>query len=182
MEFLETCLPGLIEIQPRVFQDGRGLFVKTFIDAEFTNHGLETGFVEEFYTTSMRSVLRGLHFQEPPYEQVKVIYCTFGSVFDVVVDLRKGSPTFGKFATFDLESSQPRLLYIPPGMAHGFYTRSELGVMQYKVTRHYAPIHDAGVRWDSLGIPWPALPVHLSDRDAQLPLFKDYDSPFIFQP
>ena len=120
MQISETNIHGCYEITPSVFKDERGSFVKTFHQDIFSSHKLETKFAEEYYSVSDRNVLRGLHFQLPPQEHTKIAYCVQGQVIDAVVDLRVGSSTYGKFETFDLSAQKANLIYIPPGLAHGF--------------------------------------------------------------
>lgn len=180
MQFISTSLPGCYEIQPRVLSDARGFFVKPFHREIFAERGLATDFAEVYYSMSHRGVLRGLHFQLPPHDHAKLVYCVAGQVLDVAVDLRVGSPTFGQFARFELSAEQANVLYLPAGLAHGFYTLSEQALMVYQVTTVYAPAHDAGIRWDSVGIPWPdSVPV-LSDRDQRFPALAAFVSPFVF--
>lgn len=174
-------ISGCFEIQPRVIEDSRGRFVKIFHSPEFAARGLETAFVEEFFSVSHKNVIRGLHFQLPPMSHVKMVYCQQGEALDVVVDLRVGSPTYGQFELFDLSASKANGIYIPAGLAHGFCAVSESAVMVYKVSSVYSPEHDAGVRWDSLDIPWPIAEAVLSDRDKNLPDFCDFVSPFRYE-
>ena len=179
MQFISTSLPGCYEIQPRVLSDARGFFVKTFHQEVFAERGLATDFAEVYYSMSHRRVLRGLHFQLPPHDHAKLVYCVTGQVLDVIVDLRAGSPTFGQFACFELSAERANLVYLPVGLAHGFYTLSESALMMYQVTTVYAPEHDAGIRWDSVGIPWPDPAPVLSERDQGFPALAEWVSPFI---
>src|SRR6266568_5622159 len=167
-----------LEIQPHVMEDSRGRFVKIFHAPEFEKRGLETSFVEEFFSISHKNVIRGLHFQLPPKDHVKIVYCQQGEAMDVVVDLRLGSPTYGEFEIFNLSAENANGIYIPTGLAHGFCALSESAVMVYKVSSVYSPEHDAGVRWDSMNIPWPVANPTLSSRDLKLPSFIDFISPF----
>lgn len=171
-------LTGCFELQPKVFEDVRGRLVKVFHEQAFAAQGLETAFAEEYYSVSCKNVVRGLHFQLPPVDHVKMVYCVEGEVLDVVVDLRNGSPTFGKFELFELSSAKANSLYIPKGMAHGFCVRSARAIMVYKVSTVYSPAHDAGVLWNSVGIPWPTTEPVLSERDAAFPRFDEFISPF----
>ncbi|MFE4105276.1 dTDP-4-dehydrorhamnose 3,5-epimerase [Almyronema epifaneia] len=180
MDIKPTPIPGCYEIHPRIFTDQRGSFVKTFHQDIFRQHGLETHFAEEYYSHSRQNVLRGLHFQLPPQDHVKLVYCTAGEVLDAVVDLRLGSPTYGQFATFSLSAENAIALYMPKGLAHGFYAVSEQATMLYRVSTVYSPEHDAGIRWDSAGIPWPSAVPILSSRDQTFPTLADFASPFVF--
>ncbi len=178
----QNKLSGCFEIQPKASDDVRGRFVKVFHAPTFTALGLETDFVEEFYSVSHRNVIRGMHFQLPPVNHVKLVFCLKGNALDVVVDLRVGSPTYGQFELFELNSAKANGIYIPSGMAHGFCALSESTIMLYKVSTVYYPAHDTGVRWDSLGIPWPVTEAVLSERDQGFPRFCDFISPFKYEP
>jgi dTDP-4-dehydrorhamnose 3,5-epimerase len=174
----ETGLPGCFEVLPRQISDVRGRFIKTFHAPSYSQLGLETEFVEEYYTTSHRGVLRGLHFQIPPADHAKLVYCVAGSVFDAVLDLRKDSPTYGRFAHLELSEEKRNLLYVPRGIAHGFTTISDECTMIYKVTSVHSPAEDAGIHWDSAGIPWPGSNFIISERDQSFPGLSQYNSPF----
>lgn len=180
MQFRELPIPGCFEILPPVFRDQRGCFVKTFHKGIFEEKGLVTGFAEEFYSVSHRNVLRGLHFQTPPKDLTKIVYTLSGEAMDLLVDLRKGSPMFGKYAVCELSAEKANMVYIPSGVAHGFYARSEQVIMVYKVSEVYSPEHDSGICWDSVDIPWPGDTLIISERDRGLTPFKDFDSPFTF--
>jgi dTDP-4-dehydrorhamnose 3,5-epimerase len=180
MEFSETTLPGCFLIQSRVFRDHRGGFVKTYHKEWFQKAGLSLELSEEFYSVSTKRVLRGLHFQLPPRDHVKFVYCPSGAVLDAVVDLRKGSPTFGKFATFQISEDEGNALFIPSGFAHGFFTLSEKAILVYKTSTVHSPEHDAGILWSSVGIPWPTEEPVLSVRDQKFAAFSDFVSPFNF--
>lgn len=176
----EIEIPGCFEIQPKVIGDHRGHFVKTFHAPSFLDLGLETHFVEEFYSVSKRGVLRGMHFQIPPEDHVKLVYCAGGSVLDVVVDLRRGSPTFGRHTGVTLSAEKGNMLYIPKGLAHGFVCLTESALMMYKVSSVHSPAHDAGIRFDSAGIQWPGADWILSARDQGLPALDEFESPFSY--
>jgi dTDP-4-dehydrorhamnose 3,5-epimerase len=133
---------------------------------------------EEYYSISHKGVLRGLHFQLPPAEHEKIVYCPFGRVLDAVVDLRKNSATYGEYALIELSGEKGNMLYIPKGMAHGFYTCSDQAIMMYKVTSMYSPEEDSGILWNSAGIPWPNENPILSNRDKNLKPFKFFMTPF----
>lgn len=180
MDIKPTAIAGCYEIHPRIFTDSRGSFVKTFHEDIFQQHGLNTHFAEEYYSHSGQNVLRGLHFQLPPQDHVKLVYCTAGEVLDAVVDLRVGSPTYGQFATFSLSAENAIALYIPKGLAHGFYAVSQQATMLYRVSTVYSPEHDAGICWNSVGIPWPSVDPMLSKRDQTFPAFSNFASPFVY--
>lgn len=176
----ESKISGCYKLNPKIISDNRGVFVKTFHEHIFTQAGLETCFAEEYYSVSHKGVLRGLHFQTPPKEHTKIVYCVYGEVMDVVVDLRVGSPTYGKYDVFDLNSEKANMLYIPKGLAHGFYVKSNSAVLMYKVTTIYSPENDTGIRWDSVGIPWPIDNPIISERDRMLPKFEDIHNIFAY--
>ena len=180
-EILTTALQGCLIVKPRIRSDARGRFVKTLHKTLFSEMGLESGFCEQYHSTSARGVLRGLHFQTPPHDHVKLVTCLTGEVLDALVDLRVGSPTYGVAETVALSGAEALLLYIPRGIAHGFCTRSEEALMLYNVTSEYAPTHDTGIRWDSVGIAWPGDPV-VSERDAGFVALAHFESPFRFEP
>jgi len=182
MEIKETVIPGCYEIRPNVFNDARGSFVKIFHREIFAEHGLVPSFVEEYYSVSYRRVLRGMHFQIPPHDHVKLVYCVMGKVMDVAVDLRLGSPTYGEFVVLELSAERANIVYIPSGLAHGFYVLSNSATLIYKATTVYSCENDKGVRWDSVGIPWPTGEPRLSERDRQFPCFADFQSPFVYEP
>jgi dTDP-4-dehydrorhamnose 3,5-epimerase len=174
-------ISGCYELQPKIFEDTRGRFVKVFHEEAFSAHGLESNFCEEFYSVSHKNVIRGLHFQLPPMDGVKVVYCVEGDIFDVVVDLRVGSPTYGQYDLFEISSTKANIVYIPKGVAHGFCVLGECATLVYKVSSLYSPMHDSGVLWNSLGIPWPIKDVVLSDRDSTFPSIDQFVSPFIYE-
>lgn len=176
-----TSLPGCYELLPRVASDPRGRFVKTFHRDWFQDLGLQSDFVEQYYSVSCHRVLRGLHFQLPPHDQAKLVYCVSGCVMDVVVDLRRFSPSYGCFVCFELSAERSNMVYLDAGLAHGFYTLTETAALVYNVTSVYAPTHDAGIHWDSVGVPWPDDAPVLSDRDRSFPTLAEFDSPFVLK-
>jgi dTDP-4-dehydrorhamnose 3,5-epimerase len=176
-----TSLEGCYELIPKVLNDERGKFVKTIHCDRFKALGLQSDFREQYYSTSHRRVLRGLHFQLPPREHAKLVYCIAGSVMDVAVDLRRHSPTYGQFVCVELCAEQGSMVYLAPGLAHGFYTRSESATLVYNVTSTYAREQDAGIRWDSVGIPWPDDAPILSPRDLGFQTLAEFQSPFTLE-
>ena len=180
MRVRATAIQGLLRIEPSAANDQRGSFIKTFRMQEFQELGLATAFKEEYYSTSRHRVLRGMHLQIPPYEHAKIVCCMVGKVIDATVDLRIGSPTFGQSAMFELNGSRGDMLYIPVGVAHGFYVPGESATLMYKVTAVYSREHDCGIRWDSAGIPWPDTSPIVSERDCSLPALADFCSPFCY--
>jgi len=180
MELRPCPLPGCYEILTPILQDNRGTFCKTFLKHALQEQGLHTDFPEEFYSTSEKHVIRGLHVQTPPGATVKMVYCPYGKVFDVLVDLRKGSPTYGTFHSFLLSPETANELYIPQGVAHGFCTLSDEAVLVYRASQEYDQRYDTGIRFDSLSIPWPSKNPIVSDRDRALPALSEFVSPFTF--
>jgi dTDP-4-dehydrorhamnose 3,5-epimerase len=173
-----TPLPGCYELFMEVFRDPRGYLVKTFNEALYSSSDLATRFAEEYYSVSRRRVLRGLHFQVPPHDHAKAIFCTAGEVLDAAVDLREGSPAFGRHHLFRLSARRRNIVYLPAGIAHGFYVTSAGATLVYRTTAGYSADHDRGVRWDSAGIVWPDRDPILSERDRSLPALRDFASPF----
>jgi dTDP-4-dehydrorhamnose 3,5-epimerase len=165
-----TRLPEVQVIEPQVFEDERGWFFEAFRDERWAERGLPTNFRQDNVSRSQRHVLRGLHYQLQ-HPQGKLISCISGSAFDVAVDIRVGSPSFGKWIGVELTSDKPALLWIPPGFAHGFYARADATVIQYKCTDVYVPWDDHGILWcdAELKIGWPAKEPTLSQRDRELP-------------
>lgn len=180
MTITELGIPGCLLIVPNCSEDERGTFVKTYHEPTWQSLGLRTDWVEEYYSVSHQGVLRGLHCQLPPSDHTKVVSCLSGKVFDMLVDLRKGSPCYGQAISVVLDAGQPSLVYIPTGLAHGFYTMSPEATVAYRVTSVYDPGCDAGVLWSSIDCRWPvAFPV-ISARDAGLPPLSRFNSPFVY--
>lgn len=180
-ELVATAIPGCLEVRPRLLADERGHFVKVFHRDIFAAAGLASHFAEEYYSVSRRGVVRGLHFQRPPMDHAKLVYCVAGRIQDAVVDLRAGSPTLGRHALVELSAEAGNMLYIPSGLAHGFCVLSESATLVYKVTSVYSPEHDAGILWDSVGIPWAEREPILSARDRGHPALADFASPFVYE-
>lgn len=177
-DFCETRILGCFDIRPRVFEDNRGHFIKVFHEEQFRSHGIEAKFAEEYYSVSRKGVLRGLHFQIPPMDYVKMVYCVAGTVLDAIVDLRVGSPTYGTFKLIELSAEKANLVFLPSGLAHGFLTLSDQAILIYKVSTAHSPEHDSGILWNSVGIPWPEPSPILSDRDRSFPTLAAFVSPF----
>lgn len=178
-----TSIPGCLELHLPCFEDDRGRLVKPFQRSAFADAGLPTEFVEQFYSRSRAGVVRGLHFQTPPRALAKLVTCVAGAAWDVVLDLRAGSPAYGRHLPIGLSAAQANAILIPQGCAHGFLAASD-AVLAYWVTAEHSPGHDAGVRWDSAGIEWPldGGPPTVSARDAALPALADYATPFRYAP
>jgi dTDP-4-dehydrorhamnose 3,5-epimerase len=180
LELKSSQLIGCFELQTKAFKDKRGCFIKIFNTESFAAHGLENNFEEEYYTVSNKNVIRGLHFQLPPMDHVKVVYCVQGAVQDVVVDLRLGSPTYGEHAVFELSAKKGNSIYIPKGMAHGFCSLRDNSTMVYKVSTVYAPKLDAGILWNSVGASWPTTEPIVSERDQTFEPLDRFVSPFSY--
>lgn len=181
MEFLETGLPGAWLIKPHVFRDERGFFLETFTEARFAEHGIKDRFVQDNHSRSRtRGVLRGLHFQLPPHTQSKLIRVVRGAIYDAIVDLRVGSPTYGQWRGFTLSDDDLAMLYVPRGFAHGFCTLADETDVVYKAGDYYAPSHDSGIVWNDtdIGIEWPVADPVLSAKDRALQALAAFDSPF----
>ncbi|MCM2267873.1 MAG: dTDP-4-dehydrorhamnose 3,5-epimerase family protein [Elusimicrobiales bacterium] len=180
MNFVKKATPiaGCYEILPTIRKDSRGAFVKIFHEPEFRKLGLPTKFKETYYSVSKKGVLRGLHFQVPPAAISKLLYCVEGVIVDAVLDLRRRSKTYGKSAIVRLGARTANMLYIPEGCAHGFYAVSRRVVMLYHTTGVYSPEHDTGLLWNSARVKWPCKQPIISKRDASLPSFADFLTPF----
>ncbi len=174
----ETTIPGCFELIPKVHSDERGFLVKSFHEREFHDMGLATDFKEEFYSISKKGVLRGLHFQHPPANHIKLVSCLRGHVLDAVLDLRTASGSYGRSILLDLSEDIERILYIPSGCAHGFYSLTNGSLMLYRTTTVHSPDLDAGILWNSAGIKWPDISPVLSPRDLSFPVFSGFKSPF----
>lgn len=181
MEFQKTDLDGLMLITPKVFKDSRGFFLESYSSRAFEDVGIKTVFVQDNHSRSENTgVLRGLHFQKPPFAQSKLIRVVEGAIFDVAVDIRKGSATFGQWRGFELSADNFQMLLVPQGFAHGFCTLVPGTEVQYKVDNLYSPECDAGIRFNDpdLNVFWPAKEPHLSEKDTKLPFFNEIQSPF----
>ncbi|MGK2858967.1 MAG: dTDP-4-dehydrorhamnose 3,5-epimerase [Thermoanaerobaculia bacterium] len=171
MKFVETALPGVLIVEPKVWGDDRGFFMEVYHAARFAEGGITEAFVQDNHSRSSRGVLRGLHYQEPN-PQGKLVRAVNGTIFDVAVDIRRGSPSFGRWVGVDLSAENKRQLWVPPGFAHGFCVTSESADVVYKCTALYEPSNDRGIRWDDpgIGIEWPPVEPLLSPKDAAAPL------------
>lgn len=188
MDVIKTKLDGVVIIEPRIFGDSRGYFFESFSQREFDEKvsipffGKPINFVQDNESMSSYGVMRGLHFQRPPYTQSKLVRCVKGAVLDVAVDIRKGSPTYGQHVAVELTEENHRQFFVPRGFAHGFAVLSKTAIFQYKCDNFYAPQADGGIsiKDDSLGIDWkiPTIKAILSEKDARHLIFKDFESPF----
>lgn len=184
MKFIKTEISDVYFIEPSVFGDNRGYFLESFNQEKFEENVFPIKFVQDNESKSSKGVLRGLHFQKPPFNQAKLVRCIEGRVMDVAVDIRKGSPTYGQHVAVELTGENKRQLFVPRGFAHGFSVLSDTAVFAYKVDNIYAPESDSGIRYDDkdLNIDWGLNKegVQLSVKDKNLSFFKDLDSPFKF--
>jgi dTDP-4-dehydrorhamnose 3,5-epimerase len=182
MKFIKTEISDVYIIEPSVFGDNRGYFLESFNLEKFEENVYPIKFVQDNESKSSKGVLRGLHFQKPPFNQAKLVRCIEGSVMDVAVDIRKGSPTYGQHVAVELTGENKRQLFVPRGFAHGFSVLSDTAVVAYKVDNIYAPESDSGIRYDDteLNIDWgfSNKEVQLSEKDKNLVNFIDLDSPF----
>ncbi|MBN2638999.1 MAG: dTDP-4-dehydrorhamnose 3,5-epimerase [Bacteroidales bacterium] len=180
MEIVKTKIPDLLVVKPRVFEDHRGYFFESYNKDVFDKLGLNPKFVQDNESRSMKGVLRGLHFQKPPYAQGKLVRVIKGSVLDVAVDLRKSSPTFGQYEAVELSEQNKWMYWIPEGFAHGFVTLEDNTIFFYKCTNVYNKESEGSILWNDpyLNINWDFSAPILSEKDQQSPLFKDFVSPF----
>jgi dTDP-4-dehydrorhamnose 3,5-epimerase len=185
MNIIKTDIEDVVIIEPKIFKDSRGYFFESFSQREFDEKVAPINFVQDNESMSSYGVMRGLHFQKPPYAQSKLVRCVKGRVLDVAVDIRKGSPTYGRHVAVELTDDNHRQLFIPKGFAHGFAVLSDVAVFQYKCDEFYHPEVDGGISIidDSLGIDWkiPTDKVILSEKDTKHPLLTEFDSPFIYE-
>lgn len=182
MEVIKTDIEGVVIIDPRIFNDSRGYFFESYSKKEFDEKVRPVNFVQDNESCSSYGVMRGLHFQRPPFTQSKLVRCVKGAVLDVAVDIRKGSPTYGKHVAVELTEDNHRQFFVPRGFAHGFAVLSDIAVFQYKCDNYYAPQADGGIAItdSSLGIDWHIDPSKaiLSEKDMRHALLADFDSPF----
>ncbi|WP_302318564.1 dTDP-4-dehydrorhamnose 3,5-epimerase [uncultured Duncaniella sp.] len=184
MEVIKTDIDGVVIIEPRVFKDARGYFFESYNKKEFDEKVRPVNFVQDNESMSTKGVMRGLHFQLPPFTQSKLVRCVKGAVLDVAVDIRKGSPTYGRHVAVELTEDNHRQFFVPRGFAHGFAVLSDIAIFQYKCDNFYAPQADGGISIadPSLEIYWLIDPAYaiLSDKDSCHPLLADFESPFDF--
>ena len=180
--FEKLELPEVISIKSNSFLDSRGYFLESFRESDFISNGINTRFTQDNFSHSIQGTLRGLHYQQNPNAQAKLVFCMRGEIFDVAVDIRKKSPTFGRWIGKILSESNHELLYIPEGFAHGFCVLSDEADVLYKVNQEYSPEHDRGILWNdpTINISWPIKNLILSEKDLVLPLLKDADLNFIY--
>ena len=186
MNYIETEIPGVWIIEPKVFNDARGYFMEAFKQAEFEQNIGKVNFIQDNESCSSKGVLRGLHYQLAPYSQSKLVRVITGRVLDVAVDLRAGSPTFGKYVSVELSAENKRQFFIPQGFAHGFHVLSEEAIFTYKVDNPYMPSHERGLRFDdsTVGVDWGITDikaVNLSEKDTKAPLLSEAEHNFTFK-
>jgi len=183
MQVRETSLPGVVVLEPKRFGDARGFFCETWNADRMANAGFDIAFVQDNHSMSAETgTLRGLHFQAPPHDQAKLVRCGRGRLFDVVVDIRNGSPTYGRWIGEELSFDNGRQLLIPPGFLHGFVTCEPMTEIVYKCSDFFAPDAEGAVHWESCGIDWGLrAPPIVSDKDAKAPAFDEFQSPFFWE-
>ena len=185
MEVIQTAIEGLVIIEPKIFKDARGYFFESFSQREFDEKVRKINFVQDNESMSGYGVMRGLHFQRPPFTQSKLVRCVKGRVLDVAVDIRKESPTYGRHVAVELSEENHRQFFVPRGFAHGFAVLSKTAVFQYKCDNFYTPESDSGISLqdESLGIDWriPISHAILSEKDTKHLCLKDFDSPFDYR-
>lgn len=181
MTFTKTIIDGVLIVKPKLLQDDRGKFVKSYNIETFNQEKLNFTPQENYYSISKRSVIRGMHFQLPPKDHIKIVYVTRGSIKDVVLDIRVGSPTYGTFVTADLSSQNGSFIYIPAGCAHGFLSMEDETCVVYLQSSVYSKDHDAGIKYDSFGMDWNIVDPVLSERDQAFPNFESFISPFKYE-
>lgn len=183
-EFKPLELPGLVLVRPQVFGDDRGYFVELYKRSDFARGGIREQLVQDNYSKSARGVLRGLHYQKNPKAQGKLVMCLKGGIYDVAVDIRKGSPHYGKWAGVELSEENRQMLFVPPGFAHGFQVLSEFAEVLYKCTEEYSPLNDRGIIWNDpdINIAWPLKDPVLSGKDKIHPRLRDADNNFTTRP
>ncbi|EMO53602.1 dTDP-4-dehydrorhamnose 3,5-epimerase [Leptospira noguchii] len=186
MQFKKFPIEGPVLIEPKVFGDERGFFLETFKTSIFEKENIPAHFIQDNHSRSSRGVLRGMHLQVPPYEQGKLVRVVRGRVMDVVVDVRVGSPNYGKWLSVELSEENKNIFWVPPGFAHGFLTLEDKTDFLYKVTQEYNPQNEVGIRWNdpALGIPWKTWlsdsEFIVSQRDQVTPFLADFKSPFVY--
>ncbi len=181
-KFTRLAIPEVILVEAQAFSDDRGFFMESFKESAFSANGVGTKFVQDNYSHSIKGVVRGLHYQKNPKAQAKLMMALKGEIFDVVVDIRKGSPTYGRWVGETLSDKNHRLLYAPEGFAHGFYVLSDQADVLYKVSSDYSPDHERGILWNDpgLAIKWPAGKPIVIKKDLELPTLENADNNFVY--
>lgn len=173
--FIKTELEEVIIVEPKVFGDERGFFMETYKSTDFKANGIKVDFLQDNHSRSTKAVLRGLHFQRPPFRQAKLVRCSFGRIFDVAVDIRPESNTYRKWVGTELTGENKKMLFVPEGFAHGFVVLSDEAEVLYKASNIYSAEHDAGIRWDDpdIGVDWQIKKPSVSEKDKNLPFLRD---------
>lgn len=171
-------LQGAYIIDMPAFDDARGSFIKTFHATTLAQHGIHFQLKESYFSISNKDVVRGMHFQTPPHQHAKIVFCPQGAILDVIVDLRKASPTYGQHFATELSAANHKAYYIPEGFAHGFKALTDGAMTYYLVSSEYSQQHDTGIRYDSIGYDWQLPAPIISTRDLSFPTLQDFDSPF----
>lgn len=180
MKIIDTEIPGLKILEPRIFEDIRGKFIKTFTDDFFQANELNIQIKETYYSISQKNVIRGMHFQIPPHDHIKLVYVPAGKIIDVVLDIRKNSPTYGQYFSCELSSHNGKILVIPKGLAHGFKSLENNTNVTYMQTTCYAPTNDCGIHYNSFGFNWKCETPKISDRDLSFKPFSELETLFVF--
>lgn len=180
MKIIETKIEGLKVLEPTIFEDIRGKFIKTFNNDFFIENGLDIKIKETYYTISHKDVIRGMHFQTPPFDHIKLVYVSAGKIIDVVLDIRKNSPTFGQYFSCELSSDNGKILIIPKGLAHGFKSLEYNTNVTYMQTSCYVPNNDFGIKYNSFSFDWKCVAPKISDRDKLFPTLEEFETPFVF--
>ena len=178
MKIIKSFIEGLYILQSDIFRDNRGKFIKIYSEKLFENFGLNIEIKESYYSISQKNAIRGMHFQRLPYDHIKLLFVTNGSILDVIIDIRKNSSTFGKYFSINIKANDGKILVIPKGLAHGFKSLEDNTIVHYMQTSCYAKDYDDGIRYDSFGFDWNCENPLLSDRDLNFKKFLDYESPF----
>ena len=172
-------IEGCYKIKLQSYEDLRGFFYKNYNYKEFKKLSLNTKWSEDFFSYSKKNVIRGMHFQNPPFAQFKLIMCLKGSMLDIILDLRKSSKTYKKYISIKLSSKNQECIYIPPGIAHGFLSLDNNSIAYYKVSSNYSKVHDTGIKWNSFGFKWPINKPIVSKRDKKLASLDDFKNKFL---
>lgn len=180
LDIRNTEIPGVYIIFPDIFRDERGRFVKHLNRDLLKERGLDFSIAEGYYSVSRKRVLRGIHFQTPPHEHFKTVFCPMGKILDVIVDLRKGSPSYGRVFSLEIDPERAGMLYLPPGVGHGFYTLTDEAIVMYSVSSAHHPGSDSGILWSSIDMEWPDPVPVISQRDKDLIPFEQFRTPFIY--
>jgi len=179
MKLIKTFIEGLYIFQSNIFKDNRGEFIKVYSEDLFKSFGLNIKIQESYYSISQKNVIRGIHFQKPPYDHIKLVFVTNGSILDVVLDIRRNSKTFGKYFSINLKANDGQILIIPKGLAHGFKSLEYNTIVHYMQTTCYAPDYDDGIKYDSFGFDWKCENPIVSKRDLSFKSFDEFETPFI---